>query len=429
MLLDLIYTFFTVIILLGFLELTDIYKNYREDIKIMPPKVKTTYHQIILPIENDNSLEEMEMFFRSIHTMNTSGPATQITFEIHSDNSKVSFYLISNINLFSLIRSSLETRYPGVNFVEVIDPFLKFDKNWTKKHNLFQEFRSTDIKYNPCVIDTIEAKADLLPSLSWKTIQQGSNPPTNDPINQIISNFDELNEGEYAVLQIILRATTIDRVKYKKEFEKVRKQLMTNATTDGGNALTEEEKKILNEIQRKITSVNFGMKMRIGYFRQNNEIVTKIPWYLIVKSFLKQFDTPYQSFGVFSPYDYTGLASMPTLHYLNYFESKKKSTEFLEKSYSVMKDDKEGPFIDMQDEEKNIEPYYRKKQQYVALMDRAYKYGAPADNIDVESLTCLFHFPTTNEKSSIISKLQNLAQSGAGESSASWATPPANLPF
>jgi hypothetical protein len=428
MLLDIIYTFIAVFGLLGFLQIFDIYKNYREDIKIWPAKPARTYHQIILPIENSNSIEEMEMFFRSIHTMRTIDPLTQITFEIHSDAGKVMFFLISNAEIYTLIRSSLESRFPGVNFIECNDPFSTFDKNWTKNNTKFKDFKSVDFKYSINQIDGVDVKSDLLPSLSWRTIQSGSNPPTNDPMNMIISSFQELNTGEYGVLQIVLRSAQLDIGKYRKEFEKIRKQLMTNATMDGGNALTEEEKKILNEIQRKTTSVIFTTKLRFAYFRENTNVVSRIPWYFMAKSFLKQFDTPFQSFAPFTPYSYSTLADLPSLHYLNYFEPKKKSLEAFEKPYSLLKDNKEGAFIDILELD-NIESYYRKKQQYVALMDRQFKYGADVDNMDVESLACLFHFPTTHEKNNVSSKLQNLANETVQQNPGSWSTPPANLPF
>jgi hypothetical protein len=303
---DLVYTLLAVVGFLGFLQLFDIYKNYREDVKVWPAVAGKTYHQLILPIENERSIEEMEMFFRSIHTMKTNNPLTQIAFEIHSDAGKVLIYLIATTEIFSLIRSSLESRFPGVNFIEVEDPFTKFDKNWTDKHNKFEEFKSADFKYDYDKIDGVDVKADLLPSLSWKTIQNGSNPPTNDPMNSLISNMQELKQGEYAVFQLILRASELDKDKYKKEFEKVRKELMTNATMDGGNALTEGEKTILSEIQRKLTSVNFTAKIRFGYFSEEKEYQANIPWYFMIKSFLKQFDTPYQGFILFTPYSFNG---------------------------------------------------------------------------------------------------------------------------
>lgn len=428
-LLDIVYTLLAVVGLLGFVQLFDIYKNYREDAKIWPEVAGKTYHQLILPIENERSIEEMEMFFRSIHTMKSNNPLTQLVFEIHSDAGKVLIYLIATTEIFSLVRSSLESRFPGVNFIEIEDPFLKFDKNWTDKHTMFEEFKSADFKYDYDKIDGVDVKADLLPSLSWRTIQNGSNPPTNDPINSLISNLQELKEDEYAIFQLILRAGEIDKTAYKKDFEKVRKELMTNATMDGGNALTEGEKTILSEIQRKLTSVNFSMKLRFGYFTRTKDYQANIPWYFMIKSFLKQFDTPYQGFILFTPYSYGGLPFRKVLHYLNYFEPKKQSVEVMEKPYTTDKDSREKPYLKILDVPGSIEAYYRKRQQYVALMDRQFKYGAGVDFVDVESLACLFHFPTTHEKSNTQTKLQNLANETTSSSPGSYSTPPSNLPF
>jgi hypothetical protein len=429
MIVDILITLFLVFILLGFLQAFDIYKNYKEDAKVFPPKPAKTIHQIILPIENSSSIEEMEMFFRSIHTMRTIDPQTQLTFEIHSDGGIVKFYVISNTDIYTLIRSSLEARFPGVNFIEVEDPFTGFDQNWTKNPEKYQSFNSLDFKFKLGNIDGVSVPSDLMPSLSWKSIQNGSNPPTNDPMNMIISSMQEMKTGEYAVLQIILRSIFIDSKKYKKGFEDVRKQLMTNATTDGGNALTEEEKTILNEIQRKMNSVQFGTKIRLGYFSTEKNSISKIPWYFLGKSFLAQFGTPFQVVGPTTPYSFQGLKNMVVTHYLNYFEPKKTSLEALESPYTkVTEVDREGQFIDIQGLE-NIESYYRKKQQYVALIDRQFKYGAPVDNFDVESLSCIFHFPTTHEKTNVASKLQNLANETVTQNPGSWSTPPANLPF
>jgi hypothetical protein len=429
MIFDILICFFAVFVFLGFLQAFDIYKEYRDDIKVHASKPEKTIHKIILPIENNSSIEEMEMFFRTLHTMKTNDPLTQVVFEFHSDAGKIGIYLIANTEIFSLIRSSLETRFPGVNFITSEDPFTGFDTNWTSKPEKFIDFKSFDIKYATPIIDGTKVRADLLPSLSWRAIQNGSNPPTNDPINQLISNLEELQDGEYAVLQLILRAGNIDRAKYKKEFEKIRKQFLTNATQEGGNALTEEEKKILNEIQRKVTSVNFTSKIRFGYFQTAPDITPKIPWYFIPKSFLKQFDTPYQSFDVHTPWSYSELNMMPVLHYLNYFEPKKPSLELFEKPYTTLSESKERAMLNIMGSPNNREGYFRRKQQYVALLDRAFKYGSAVDSIDVESLACLFHFPTTNEKNSVTSKLQNLANDSAAQNPASWATPPANLPF
>jgi hypothetical protein len=431
--LDILYTIIAVIGIFGFLQLFDIYKNYREDIKVWPPLPTKTYHQVIFPIENNNSIEEMEMFFRSLHAMYDMDSRNQVNFEIHSKAGKINFYLISNDTIFSLIRSSLEARFPGVNFINVEDPFKDLDDKWTTKHTKYTDFKCAEFVYNFAEIDGIKVSNDLLPSLSWRSIQRDANAPTSDPVNLALSSMEELVDGEYAIFQISFRGKSLDskeEKKYKTELDKVKTQLATNSVTDqSGSALTDEEKKILNEIQRKRNSDLYAVKIRYGYFLERNDIKPKVPWISIPISYLKQFGTPYQSFTIFTPYSYLGDNTYPILHYLNYFEPKKVSTEFNEKKYTTMKQSTIDPYLSMLDLKSNLEGYYRKKQFYVALLNREFKYGAKVMNMDVDSLACLVHFPITNEKNNVVSKLQNLANETSTQNPASWSTPPANLPF
>ncbi|MGL4757856.1 MAG: hypothetical protein ACRCXZ_00835 [Patescibacteria group bacterium] len=431
--LDLLYVTLGVFFGFGFLQLLDIYKNYREDVKQFPPKPAKTFHQIVLPIENNNSIEEMEMFFRTLHTMYFSDPVNQVTFEIHSKAGRVTFYMQANEELFALIRSSLESRFPGVNFILVEDPLASLDAKWTNAHTMYKDFRCAEYVYNFAEIDGLKVSNDLLPSLSWRNIQKDANAPTNDPMNNLISSMEELVDGEYGVFQIILRAQVLgkkDAEKYKGEFDKVKAQLSTNAVKDtSGNALTDEEKRLLNEIQRKRNYDLYSAKIRYGYFKRDDDVKPKLPWYSAPNAFLNQFNTPYQSFIFFTPYSFMGDIAWPILRYLNFFEPKKTSVEFNEKPYTTMDQARHPAYMKILDDPNSVESMYRKKQFYIAIKNREFKYGAKVMNIDLDSLSCIFHFPVTGEKTNVTSKLQNLANETTNTNPANWSTPPANLPF
>jgi hypothetical protein len=427
--LDISIILFLVFLFFGFVPLFEIVKNYFKDKKAPPPDKVTVFYQIGLPLENNASLEEMQMFFSAASSIRKQDGNNSFTFEIHSDGGKISFYLITSEGVYPTIRSSLEARYPGTSFTKIQDPFtdIRFVNTWalnSKESNQFKEFKSLELGYTPITIEKENFAPDLMPSLNWRAIQNGVNPPTNDPINQIIAALEEIKESEYAVFQLILKPEVPKREEWKTSFEKVRTLLATNANVDGTNAITDEEKLVLNEMGKKVNAECYNTKIRFAYFTKDTEIVSNINWETIPLTFLQQFKTAYQTFQVKTPYDGHQLG----FKYLNKVEMKKVTADIFESKYSLKESDKEGAYKKIINKNHGIESEFRKKQQYIALIKRDLEIGSKPIFMDLESLACIFHFPTTHNKANVTSKLQELADQNP-DSNSSWGLAPSNLPF
>jgi hypothetical protein len=390
LLLELIIATLLFIVLGGFLTVKKNFKSLK-DAKEKKPKSKPNpelCYQIKLPSPELSSLEEMQMFFTSISSIKKQNNKHQFTFEIHSDAGMIDFYLICKEDISVLLTSTLENRFPGIQFDLVQDPYSKICLPDLDPDNL----KLYELGSSKVIIEKKSYSDDLLPTLNWRNLQSNlsaqhqTNSITNDPINHLINALSQLRQGEYAVFQLILKPASIPIDKYKKQFEQIRKELATNATVDGANALTIEEKNILNEISKKVYSESYHSKIRFAYVSGSKDLVSKINWENVVITFLQQFKTAYQQFEIKNPYSYQdyGIKYLKEVKKLKKLPEAKKIDEIYKKQVN---------------EGSDLEYQFRQKQAYISLVSRSIDSMSLPLYIDTDSLTCLFHFPNKNSSS------------------------------
>lgn len=366
-------------------------------------KQKYVAVRIIPPVENLRSMSEMENFFINLSSIYAGKSKKDIyvegkyyenfTFEIHSKGGELAIYCWLNRNFLPLLRSSLLAHYPGTSVLEVEDPFASWPKEWTGGFQDYKYFYGTDIVFGK--------NSDLYPLKSWKFFQIGSLNPITDPFATLIAALEHVEEGDYAVFQLIIRPF-IDgdkKKEWKKELEALKKELATNSVSEVGEGgtvklLTEQEKLLLNTVNTKISSENFKFKIKVGFFSPKKGPVRNLG---PIMSFFKQFSSDPQFL-------------MPA--------GDTKTNRAAEGAIF-------GPTEDKWYWAR--EAIFREKKMYLSLIKRSLARGTSPKFIDVESLTALFHFPmTVNFDVGMVNRITSNVSSN--ESIASMGQPPSNLP-
>ena len=373
-------------------------------------KQENVFVQLFPPAENIRSLSEMEGFFLNLHST-LSGKSKKDTytkgkwydsfvFEIHSRGGQIGFFCRLNKNHLPLFRSSLVAHYPGTGIIESPDPIGHWPGNWEGKVGPYTYCYGTDIQV---------VGGEHFPLKSWKAFQRGSDAPTSDPINVLISSMEDVDPGDYIILQYILTPRMEgDKIKeWKKALKDLKHEFATNAaveTTDAGQVqvLTRSERDIIDSVEAKINASNFQSKIRVLLLSDNpgpQRLLSR------VMNFLKEYSTE----NVFMK---------PAGDTKTTVEDSGEQFGFLGPKIGVFLDD-----FYWKKEQK-----YRLRNMYKAARNRSGSRGIDKRYISAESLASLLHFPTTfmDNTNSIINKTN--IDYAEGNSVIQGGQPPANLP-
>ncbi len=360
--------------------------------------------QLFPPVANERSMAEMEHFYINISSILSGKSPKDIynegkwyesfTFEVHSRGGQIAFYTYLNRNYLPLLRSSLAAHYPGSTVVEASDPLSNFPKEWKGQAGPYTNLFTTDIAIG---------KSELHPIKSWKAFQKEDNTPITDPITTLLTNLENIEPEDYVVLQFVLQPRDFD-VKKKKELQDelagMKKKFSQNSSVEVGadnsiQVLTKQERAVLDAAEIKLNSVNFLSKIRVGLFSAKPAPQRNLG---MIMSYLKQFNTDVQ----FTKPDADTKTSASAEGRL--------TGAWLDKVYW------------------NTEQKFRRDMGYKALLNRSLTEGSDPKMLDVESITALFHFPTSIL---IDQSLASRVTTDYGNINAlpSGATPPTNLPM
>ncbi len=369
----------------------------------------TKVYQIFPPANNLRSLAAMENFYdnmSAIYSLKSNKDVfvtgkwhEVVAFELQSKGGKLAFFVRVNSWYEKLIKTALDSHFPGSRLVEVIDPLSTWSLEWTDGEKPYKDLFGTDIIYK---------NNDAHPSKHWSAFQTNGPEPNTDPMAQLISIMENIGEEDFASFQIMLRPR--DGVPQKKqwqmELEKLRKEYLENSVveTDGEGqlqALTKEERDILNAISVKLGYQVFATKIRFCYLTNGK----KKPGIIEnrIKSFLQMFQTTTQEFG---------------------FEWESKTNEDSKGWYLGLLGAYIGKLEDVFYWKR--ERKYRKQRAYRGMFKRSVDVGAPSHFLDTASLAALFHFPITTEEDK--STAERISSAYGEEESASSSLPPLDLP-
>lgn len=275
------------------------------------------YIKVIPGPTSNCTVTDMEKFLLLLH--GTYGGRTQKDFrvtgkfyeefsiELHSDGGKVSMYVRMYKNSLGAFISAAKLYFPLVQFVEVDNPLADFPKSWTLAKSRWAEGDFGEFALTA---------SDLYPTRSYSEIPPSKEDYKETPVTQLIDVLEDVEDGDYVLLQWLIRPMDISKSGKKKIWEKelasLRKELSTNASVSVGaggaiNPLTPEEVVILQECERKINSQNFQTKLRFSLFGKEK---TGKRYMTPIMAYWKNFATSRQSLApVFKSWDESGSAT------------------------------------------------------------------------------------------------------------------------
>lgn len=373
-------------------------------------KQEFVFVQIFPPTENLRSISEMEGFFMNIHSAFSGKSRKDVyakgkwylpfTFEIHSRGGHVGFFCRMPRDQLALFRSSLIAHYPGTGIIETPDPIASWPSEWPGKIGEYTYCYGTDLEFGG---------KEHFPLKSWRSFQRGTEAPVSDPINVLITSMEDVDPGDYIILQYVLTPhADQSKIKaWKEALQALKKEYSTNAqveTSEGGQVqvLTKQERDIIDAVEYKINANNFKAKIRVLLLSN-----APAPQRLLsrVMNFFKEFQTE------------------------NQFIKPAKATK------SNIEDDGEqfgllGPTVGLWLDKWywELEQKYRLQNVYKATKSRSGARGIKPTYLSTDTLAGLFHFPTTHmDTTSTIVNKTNTDYNG-GTNAVQGALPPTNLP-
>lgn len=434
---------FWVIMLGGFIALASYIWEYvdffyvNKTIGSYMAKQNYIFVRLFPPAANKNSIQEMETFFVALNA--TYAPKDPIdkyisgswhdsfTFELHARDGKIGIYCRLNASKLSLFRSALESRFPGVRVVETADPLADFPQQWDLKNGV-GEYKS--IMGSEMVTAGGEKLLgaepftgnDVYPLRSWREFQKEDMTVIADPIVQLYTTLHSNSKQHYIVLQFVCvpfsQDNTQEKVKdrWRKEFTQLKekfaadsKSLGVEVKTEGASQVTapllsEQERKVLDAVGRKIGEQIFQLKIRVTIFSKaggSGDVFQEI------SSFFEQYSTDIIKFA-------------PRKFCRTW--DKDKGGDF-----GVL-----GPWIAQITNQVywNIQSQFQTKAYYQGFMQRSMSQIGPGKYFTVEEFAGLFHFPVTSGEDAAKDQLAEMLSIGFGESEdvTIGAQAPINLP-
>jgi hypothetical protein len=398
---------------------------------------KYMFVRIFPPASNKSSIQEMETFLIALNA--TYAPKDAIdyyitgswhdtfTFELHAKDKKIGIYCRLNASKLSLFRSSLESRFPGLRIVESPDPMEELPENWDSKG--FGEYKA--IRGSEMVTaggeKLLHAEAfegnDIYPLKSWREFQRDDMTITADPIVQLYTSLQSNSENNYIIIQFVTTPFSQDdqgakvKDRWRKEFTVLKEKYaadsksLVSAPKPGeitpqatAPLLSEQERKQLDAMGRKIASQIFKVKIRLTVF---SKVGDGADVFQEIMSFFEQYGTDTIKFA--------------PRKFCRTWE-KDKGNDF-----GVL-----GPWIAQVTNQIywKIQSTFQTNYYYRGFKTRSTSMVTEGKYFTVEELAGLFHFPVTSGEDAAKDQLAEMLSIGYGDSEdvTIGAAAPINLP-
>lgn len=384
-------------------------------------KQKYIFVRIFPPAANKSSIQEMEGFMVALSA--TYAPKDPLdlyitgawhdsfTFEIHAKEGKVGLYCRLNENKLNLFRSALESRFPGVRIVIAEDPLKDFPATWDLKKG---------IEGYPTIMGSEMVTAggekflgarpfegnDIYPIKSWREFQKDDMRMIADPIVQLFTTLHNASKQHYIIMQYITTPFSQDDLgakvkdRWKKEFAILKAKFAVDSKSLGEAnkgeekaevLLSEQERKVLDAVGRKISQQIFKMKLKLTIFSkegaQGGEVFQEI------SSFLEQYATDILKFA-------------PRKFCRTWDKDKGGSNGVL------------GPWIATVTNQLywKTQSDFQTKVYYSGVKSRSGSKIGPSKYFSVEEVAGLFHFPVTSGEDAGKDQLAEMLSIGYGDS-------------
>ena len=213
--------------------------------------LEMTTVEIKVPKDNEIKIDAAEQMFASFSSLKKSGFMSfldvedVIAFEIVGKNSDIRFYVSAPSKIIDLIEKTVYGYYPSADIRRVEEP------------NIFSEEGKVDY----CAL--VQKTYPYYPVKTYKEL------PT-DSISAIASSLSKMDEGEGAIVQILIRPASSSWKKAGKAYISSVKK----TESDPEKATFKTDSKILEKIDDKVTKQGFETTIRIVVSSKTKEIAT-----------------------------------------------------------------------------------------------------------------------------------------------------------
>ena len=198
--------------------------------------------QVLLPKDNEVKIEAAEQMFNSLHSIQEEGilkglfsPEEHLSFEIVGLKENISFNVLCPTHLRDLVEKQIHATYPGARIKEVDEP------------NIFSEGGKT-----------VSASLNLKKGNNYP-IKAFKDLPT-DPLNLLTSAFSKLQDGEGAILQVLISPLS-DKWRDKAQ-SYVTKEKESETSSEGKRARTIDHK-ALDSVMSKAEKLGWRVSIRV----------------------------------------------------------------------------------------------------------------------------------------------------------------------
>lgn len=405
-----------VMIVLLYEMAVDQYEIYKKSVYSKTQKFVVL--RVFPPEKNITSMHSMEEFFNSVWSIYrertpfklfTLGRSYEnLIIEFHSRGGFVGIFIRLNRKNQDVVAGQLMDRFPGTRVVEVPDPLQDLPKEWDRKGK-YSQIYATDMKVTEVGTNK---ENDLFTLKSWKEFQTQGKQPVSDPVMQLFGFMRDIDPRSYVVLQFMLRPM-YNKTQIRKwlvEFQSRKKELLGEKDLDLGKRQkiitnTTTQTKVLNDITRKINSLNYLVKIRAVAMAEGGVDMTTLKY--MIWSYFNQYNS---EMGQIKPQRDTQSTSEATGDYLG----------IIGPQFAV--------FLDKAFYEK--ERYFREKMVYNGLVRRNIDVGSKYYYLDTQALAAMIHFPyippEVAEKRAVQAKTE--PEEGLRKQHIFKSQPPDNLP-
>jgi len=350
-------------------------------------KQEYVFYRVFPPVINEKSFGEMEQVFQRLcgiyknrdpYEVYTEGKWYEgYSFEFHSKGGHVGIFIRVNKKYAQLLKSAFEAHLDGTILVEYPDPLANWPKDWDRKTGDYTSLYGTDMT----ILSVRDEKpkrgknVDYYQLRTWRDFQTENERPKTDPAKALFTVLSNIDPEEYLVVQFYLEPQyNRDKInEWKAIFQEKKQEFSSNEEVDvdaEGNVsvLTDNEKLILDGINRKIHSLHFSTKIRFLAFA--NSKVTSRRAVSLIYSYFAQFHSPCL---VLVPDGRTVTSVEPKGEFLGILGP--QISLLIDKIYYAR------------------ERYFREKCIYQGLIRRSGGVGSEPYFLTPEELAAMIHFP------------------------------------
>jgi energy-coupling factor transporter ATP-binding protein EcfA2 len=228
--------------------------------------------QVTIQRDNEIKIDAADQFFSSLVGMYRGSnipfvnPTQNISFEIVGTPESIKFYINVPDHLHDLVEKQLHASYPGA------------EVRITEEHNIFT--KEGKVAYTALKL----RKANFYPTKTYKEL-------AIDPLSAMTTALAKMEEGEGAIIQILISAASNKWV--KQGYSYVKNQRYKEAEAKEKPRLADAKE--LEAVEQKIAKAGFYTEIRIVSCAPTKD---KARMHLDnIKSVFDQFSSPYNSWG------------------------------------------------------------------------------------------------------------------------------------